>query len=118
MTAYRRGLYREERTSDILTAEGYLVMRAPGSHGQPDLVAIKPGQVLAVQVKSGDAPLRGGWWNELWTVAVRAGAVPIVADWPKRGTLRLRRITGPHAARSQHWPCVPFHTDEPMAEAP
>jgi len=112
MTAYRRGVYREQLTADRLTADGYLVMRAPGSRGQPDLVAIKPGQVLAIQVKAGTARLDDGWWNQLHAVAVRAGAIPIVADWPKRGVLRLRRITGPHHPRSQHWPCEPFSTDE------
>jgi Holliday junction resolvase len=118
MTAYRRGIYREERTADRLRSDGYLVMRAPGSHGQPDLVAIKPGQVLALQVKAGTARLDGDWWNELYAVALRAGAIPLVADWPSRGVLRLRRITGPHAPRSKHWPCVPFVVDELGEEAP
>lgn len=112
MTAYRRGLYREERTAERLEADGYFVMRAPGSRGQPDLVAIKPGQVLAIQVKAGTARLDGGWWNALYDVALKAGAIPLVADWPQRGVLRLRRITARHDHRSQHWPCVPFTTDE------
>jgi Holliday junction resolvase len=111
VTAYRRGKYRENETAERLRADGYLVMIAPGSRGQPDLVAIKPNQVLAIQVKSGEARLDDAWWNLLYEVAARAGAIPIVADWPKRATLRLRRITGTHAPRSKFWPCEPFDTD-------
>jgi Holliday junction resolvase len=111
VTAYGKGLYREQQTMMRLEAEGYLVMRAPGSHGQPDVVAVKPGQVLAIQVKSGVARLDHGWFNELYSTALRAGAIPIVADWPKRGCLRMRRITGLHRAHSQRWPLEDFTTD-------
>ena len=112
MTAYQRGLYREQQCMMRLEAEGYLVMRAPGSHGQPDVVAVKPGQVLAVQVKAGNARLDHGWFNQLYSTALRAGAVPIVADFPKRGQMRLRRITSLHRANSHHWPLEPFSTDQ------
>jgi Holliday junction resolvase len=116
VTAYRRGVYREELVKTRLEDEGYLVMRAPGSRGQPDLVAIKPYQVLAIQVKSGDAEKGGAygdkWWNELWAVAQQAGAIPIVADWPKKGCLRMRRITGMHRPHGKHWPYEEFATDE------
>jgi Holliday junction resolvase len=116
VTAYQRGIRREQQVMEQLRAEGYLVMRAPGSHGQPDVVAVKPHQVLAIQVKTGNAQLGHAWWNELYAVALRAGAVPIVADFPKRGALaRMRRITGLHDRRSQYWPCEPFVTDEVVA---
>jgi Holliday junction resolvase len=117
VTAYKRGIYREQQTMMRLEAEGYLVMRAPGSHGQPDVVAVKPGQVLAIQVKSGVARLDHTWFNELYSTALRAGAVPIVADWPARGSLRLRRITGLHRQYSHEWPLVPFTCDEVVPEA-
>jgi len=65
-----------------------------------------------VQVKTGEARLDGSWWNELAEAAARAGALAIVADWPKRGHLRLRRITGQHQPRSKAWPCALFVTDE------
>lgn len=112
MTAYTRGLRREKLTAERLRYDGYFVVEARGSHGVADLVALKPGQALMVQVKDGDARLDDGWWNDLLSFAQLAGALPIVADWPKRGTLRLRRITGPHRPRSHAWPCEVFLTDQ------
>jgi len=112
MSAARRGTYREKLTAARLRKEGYYVMESRGAHGHADLLAVKIGQVLAVQVKTGDTTLRGSWLNELYDAATRAGMVPLVADWPKRGTLRLRKITGRHVPRSQAWPLVPFATDE------
>ena len=116
MTAYRRGTDREKRTAASLRKDGYFVVESRGSHGCADLVAVKPGQVLMVQVKTGDARLEHWWWNELLAEALRAGALPIVADWPRRGRLRLRQITRPHEARSKFWPCAPFMTDLVGAE--
>jgi Holliday junction resolvase len=112
MTAYRRGVYREMQTAARLIEDGYMVLTSRGSHGPADLVAVKVGQVLAIQCKSGDAGLRDEWFNELYAAATEHGAIPIIADWPKRATLRLRRITGRHVPRSQHWPVEPFTTDE------
>lgn len=117
MTAYRRGLYREVQTAAALMDDGYLVVASRGSHGVADLVAVKTGQVLAIQVKSGDAVLRDDWWNGLYEAATAHGAIPVIADWPKRGVLRLRRITGPHVPRTQRWPCESFRTDEVDAGA-
>jgi Holliday junction resolvase len=115
MTAYERGVYREKQTAKRLRADGYVVAESRGSHGPADLLAAKYGQVLVIQVKAGSAPL-GPWVNELFTVARDAGALAIVADWPRRGVLRLRRITGYHRPRSHTWPLEPFTVDE-AAEA-
>lgn len=112
MSEYRRGVYREKQTAKRLTADGYLCVESRGSHGIVDVLAVKMGQTLAIQVKSGDSELRGKWLNELFATARRHGAIPIVADWPKRGTLRLRRVTRLHEPRSHSWPLAPFTTDE------
>jgi Holliday junction resolvase len=109
---YRRGVYREKRTAEQLAKDGYLCVESRGSHGVCDVLAVKLGQVLAVQVKSGDSELRGKWINALFEAATAHGAIPLVADWPKRGQLRLRRITGLHRDRSPYWPLEPFTTDE------
>jgi hypothetical protein len=116
-TAYRRGYAAERRTAELLAAEGYLVMQSRGSHGVADLAAIKPGQVLLIQVKLGEAILADGWFNDLYAAALDSGALAIIADYPKRGRLRLRLITGWHAPRSKHWPTLPFVTDEVTALA-
>jgi Holliday junction resolvase len=112
VTGYARGVAAEKRTAAQLRKDGYYVVESRGSHGVADLVAVKPGQVLMVQVKTGEARLDGTWWNELHYAARRAGALPIVADWPRRGHLRLRRIIGQHEPRSKLWPWAPFETDE------
>lgn len=118
MTAYRRGVYREKQVGARMRANGYAVVESRGSHGAADLIAIKAGQCLMIQVKSGDASLRGAWLNELYLAARDAGATPIVADWPERGLMRLRRITGLHESRSRGWPLVDFTIDEVGAPAP
>jgi len=121
VTPYALGVAAEKRTAEHLRRDGYFVIESRGSHGPADLVAVKPGQVLMIQVKRGEARLDDGWWNELADAAAKAGALAIVADWPAppgrvRGRLRLRRITGQHHARSKAWPCALFVTDE-LAEA-
>jgi hypothetical protein len=95
-----------------------------------DVIAAKPGEWLLVQVKA-DGRLDHGWFNELREITAvlsaggHAGAYGlvhgIVADWPDRtgsrwGRMRLRRIAGLHAERSQHWPLEPFQID--FAEGP
>ena len=110
--AQRRGTRAEKRTADVLRDDGYWVMEARASKGLADLLAIKVGQVLMVQVKAGEADLHDGWWNDLFGTATRHGAMAVIADYPRRGRLRLRRIIGPHDFRSPRWPCVPFITDE------
>ncbi len=48
---YRRGYIAELRAKEELERAGYLVLRTAGSKGPCDLVAVKEGEVLFVQVK-------------------------------------------------------------------
>jgi Holliday junction resolvase len=112
VTAYQRGGYYEQLCADYLRSEGYFCWQSRGSRGPADVIALKPRQVLLVQVKGGRKTMPGGDWNTLLTLAQEAGAVPVVADWPRRGRMRLREITGRHALGSRDWPCVPFLVDE------
>ena len=116
MTSYGQGLYYEKRTAAALRKDGYFVLESRGSHGCADLVALKRGQQLLVQVKKGTTALKDAEWNELFADARRVGALALVADWPKRGKLRLRVITAPHVPRSQHWPAEAFTTDQAAGE--
>jgi Holliday junction resolvase len=115
MSSYRQGTYYEKRTAAALRNDGYFVIEGRGSHGPADLVAVKAGQVLLVQVKKGTRSLTDEAWNLLYHEARRVRALALVADWPARGALRLRVITAPHHPRSQAWPTLPFSTDEAAA---
>lgn len=111
MSSYTRGYYYEKRAARALRDDGYFVVESRGSHGVADLVALKVRQALMVQVKSGKARLCHREWNGLYEAAQAAGAIPVVADWPSRGRLRLVEITGPHRRRSRLWPSRAFTTD-------
>jgi Holliday junction resolvase len=111
---YRKGVRAEKKVAALLRAEGYKIMESRGSHGPADLVAIKAGQILVIQVKAGTAQLRDEWWNPLYEHATEAGALAIIAETP-RGKVRMRRITGRHRFRSRLWPCEEFTTDEAVA---
>jgi Holliday junction resolvase len=89
-----QGSYYELETVKALVVDGYWVCKAAGSKGVADLVALKPGEVLLLQVKKGRA--FGGTttnritheeWNGLYALARHVGALPIVADFPTRREL-------------------------------
>jgi len=52
----RKGSRAEHKTIRVLEAAGYCCTRAAGSLGAWDVIAIGPGDVRLVQVKSGKAP--------------------------------------------------------------
>jgi len=56
MTAYRKGARREHATMRLLEADGYVCIRAAGSHGAFDVVAFSAADVVLVQVKSNRWP--------------------------------------------------------------
>ena len=84
---------RERAVKAKLEKDGWFVVRAAASLGYADLVALKRGRVpLMVEVK---ATAQGPWEGfrrperrALKKAAYAAGARPVLAWWPKRGTLR------------------------------
>ena len=115
MTAYQMGNYYERRTAVLFRHDGYEVWQTRGSKGAADLIALKPGQICLVQVKSGTKQISGEQWNALFRLAAGLQALPIVADWKDgsgRGrSMALRRITARHVPGSHWWPCEPWHLD-------
>jgi Holliday junction resolvase len=92
---YARGADFERRTMTDLVENGYRVIRAAGSHGKADIVALKPGQVILVQCKlTGPGGVGPAEWNELFDLAQYAGAVALVAHRPRRGHIEYLRIFG------------------------
>jgi len=114
VTNYRNGATFERQIAARLTEDGYLVVRAAGSKGIADLVALKFGQVLLVNVKlPGAGAVPPAEWNELFAAAEQIGAVALVVSRPKRGAKAWQRITAPKTGvRGVKPPCVPWRADE------
>lgn len=110
MTNYRRGYTFERAVAADLTKDGYLCVRAGGSHGVADVVALKPGQVLLVQAKT-DGAISISDWNQLLAVSEGVDAVPLLAWRPQRGRVEYWRIVAPRQPRKD-WPHALWAADE------
>jgi Holliday junction resolvase len=109
--AYRRGNDYERRVMHALQTDGYVVWQSRGSKSPVDLICLKRGQVLLVQVKGGRVTsISHDQWNALLAVAQRIGALAVIADRDGR-KIRYRRIAGAHLPRSQNWPSVLWEPD-------
>jgi Holliday junction resolvase len=106
---YRNGRNREWKVRDALIDAGYTVLRTAGSKGALDLLAIKPGQWLFVQVKTTTAPGPASW-NALYDLALMADAVPVLATCPPRQPITYHRLTARKEGRGRA-PMVPFLID-------
>ncbi len=108
-----RGTAFERKVSAQLTGDGYLVIRAAGSHGAADLIALKRGQVLFVQVKlggAGDCP--PAEWNLFHDLACSVGALPILAYRPGRAGVAFWLVTGRKERVTKQPPAAPWTPDE------
>lgn len=97
----RRGLDRERRLRVLLQADGYWTMRAAGSLGEVDVIAMKAGSpTLFIEAKStsgGPYERFGPAKREALTVAAaRAGAEAWLVWWPPR--------TAPQWIPAEQWP--------------
>jgi Holliday junction resolvase len=125
MSQYRRGNTYEVRVKLALERDGYRVWQSRGSKSPADLIALKPGQTLLIQVKSGPTEpgvesLPGASWNALWDLAQQVDAEAIIADRDpdRQRRIRYRRITAAHQPRRQSWPCQPWRPDTLGAPTP
>ncbi len=112
MTAYERGVHFEKRVSAYLRADGYFCIESRGSHGPVDVLAVKKGQILAVQAKT-DGAISIADWNELRTLAL-LGMVPILACREGR-KLVLWELYGPRVKFDRNPPKRLFVTDQVAA---
>ena len=85
---YRAGRDLEYAAAKNLEENGYLVIRAAGSHGLADLIAFKPGELLIVQCKT-DGKMTAAQRGELSELArmvpASPGAVALIARWEATG---------------------------------
>jgi len=110
VTNYANGARFERKVAGLLRDDGYLVVRSAGSHGEPDLVALKPGQVVLVQCKT-SGRLDPGEWNAFHEAAEAVGALPLLAHRPAPGKVVYWRLTGPKVTRGKA-PYVEWTPDE------
>ena len=87
----KRGHDRERRVADWLRDRDWLVVRAAGSFGPADLVALRAGSTpLLVEVKSTISPYSHFLPADrarMLKAAELAGADATLAWWPSRGSL-------------------------------
>lgn len=114
---YRAGHRMETLVIDDLDSNGYYTMRAGGSKGIADIIALKPGETLLVQVKgNGDTPNHVEW-NTLYNTAFKLSlpiwpVTPLWVDKPKRGLIRYRQIVGRHTLHKHDWPALEWWPDK------
>jgi hypothetical protein len=105
VSGYSDGRKLEYAAQHDLEADGYWVIRAAGSKGHADLVAIKPGSVLGmasetlfVQCKLSGA-MTPGERHSLTALAAQLGGTAVCARWAKNGRaarhVEFRELTGP-----------------------
>ncbi len=82
MRRYQRGAQLERRLRSRLQREGYFVIRAAGSKGVADLVAIKNSQAYLIQVKS--ERISRSETEKLIEVALACGAFPLIAIYKRK----------------------------------
>ena len=100
------GIDFERRVRTELEADGYWTMRAAGSRGAVDVLAVKPGQVLGIQSKLSNPLLPPSERFALLAWATRCGGVPLVASRVRHGrgsVVVYRRLTGPGPADFVPW---------------
>ena len=114
MTQYTRGTAFERAIAKRFVDDGYFVVRAAGSHGVADLVALKPTQVVLVQCKlGGPGELTRTEWNTFLEAARRVRAAPVVASRPVRGKYAYHLLNGPRDSRTRvDSVCAAWHLDE------
>jgi Holliday junction resolvase len=113
---YRRGDTFEKRVMAELTADGYACWQTRGSKSPADIVAIKPGETLLVQAKSGRTRPSHAEWNALHDLAARVGAVPLVAtrhaDGPHGAMVtEYVHLIGAHWLHAHEWPSERWYPD-------
>lgn len=86
---YARGAAFERKVKEYLEVAGYYAVRAAGSHGLTDIIAVHPmtyrkrnknGKTLFIQCKTGKATMSKKDRNSLYDLATQYGATPLLAQ--------------------------------------
>jgi len=77
---YRKGHRWELKVKKMWEAKGYVVYRSAGSKGAADLIALKDGQIVLIQVKVNNKPTRKEVLK-LKKEAKKCKATPLLVLW-------------------------------------
>ena len=115
-TNRQRGDYLERQARDALRAHQWVVVRAAGSHGPADLVALRAGRTPLLIACKVDGTIGPGERRALVDAADMGGARPMLASRERRGYVDLYdvaadRVTGP--VDQIKVPARPSSEDEP-----
>jgi Holliday junction resolvase len=92
---YVKGRTFEYKIATYFRRHGYFVVRAAGSHGPADLVAIKKGnRPLFIQCKKGSAIVGKDEHNALYAAATEAGANAVIAVSEDRKSTIYKAVVG------------------------
>lgn len=94
----QRGDYFERRTRDALEHDGWVVVRSAGSLGAADLVAMKQGAPVSLVSCKKTGYLRPAEASALLHIALKAGALPVLASHIRPGWVALD-VLNPMGAR-------------------
>jgi Holliday junction resolvase len=90
---YDTGRRWEWQVRDWFRARGYVVIRAAGSHGPADLVALRRGQMpVLIACRATRSGLSPAERRVMVTVGAQAGALAVLVDKPARGRQRVRSV--------------------------
>jgi Holliday junction resolvase len=79
-----KGSRAERKSKALLEAKGYYCVKAGGSFGAADILAVRKGEIILCQVKCGQARLKPAEREELIKLAVKLGAIAQLHQWPDR----------------------------------
>lgn len=96
----RAGDYLERQTKAALAAQGWWVIRAAGSLGEADIVALRNGMASMLISCKVDGRIGPKERAELMEAARRAGARPVMASRAKRGYIDLALV---HEGGAASW---------------
>lgn len=89
--AYAQGKRLEAKVIAALREAGFITMRSAGSKGAIDVLAVRPGECLMIQVKRTTPPGPAAW-NLLFDLAEWCGAVPLLATCEPYRPIRYERL--------------------------
>jgi Holliday junction resolvase len=98
MSYYARGASQERRVRKHYEERGFYVVRAAGSKGLVDLVAIGDGELHLVQCKSGQRSMPRKERVELVELAADHKAVPVLVERGMRFFVGSEEVLGRRAA--------------------